>query len=423
MKYYARYINLEHRKDRNDHMQKELARVGVEADRHPAMFYMDMNFMDPKYRTMFNRTPGAIGCYASQVQVMLDAYDDGKHAMVLEDDLVFCSDFKKRLKIIETFMEKVEWDVIWLGGTYHRDKPYWHSLPHNKLLHDCPCGIDADYMKCGYKHFVQTFGAFSTHAYIVNHKSINKIVCLLEESISTSIGIDFSFIRLQPQLRTYAFVPGCVKQIDNESDIGTGITHFSRFNKLGSHWWADKMEDYVYINTRLDLVDLLRKFEVTGPSVEVGVAEGLFSKDLLQRGIEFLYMVDNWAHIQGIRGDGNFPQEWHDKNYTDALDRVSDFKNVAALRMMSQEASRQFADNSLAMVYHDADHSYKGVREDIVAWWPKVKPGGIMAFHDYFMDKEYGVRKAVEEMFPTAQYNFILEPDIRNSGCWIRKPQ
>lgn len=31
----------------------------------------------------------------------------------------------------------------------------------------------------------------------------------------------------------------------------------------------------------------------------------------------------------------------------------------------------------------DARHDYCGVAEDLELWWPKVKPGGIFAGHDY----------------------------------------
>lgn len=31
----------------------------------------------------------------------------------------------------------------------------------------------------------------------------------------------------------------------------------------------------------------------------------------------------------------------------------------------------------------DADHSYDGVKRDIRAWWPVVKKGGLVFFHDY----------------------------------------
>lgn len=35
------------------------------------------------------------------------------------------------------------------------------------------------------------------------------------------------------------------------------------------------------------------------------------------------------------------------------------------------------------MVFIDGDHSYEGCKGDISAWLPHVKPGGIMAVHDY----------------------------------------
>ena len=38
------------------------------------------------------------------------------------------------------------------------------------------------------------------------------------------------------------------------------------------------------------------------------------------------------------------------------------------------------------LLYVDGGHSYDAVKRDIEAWVPKVKPGGIIAFHDYLED-------------------------------------
>lgn len=35
------------------------------------------------------------------------------------------------------------------------------------------------------------------------------------------------------------------------------------------------------------------------------------------------------------------------------------------------------------MVFVDGDHGTKAVEQDICVWLPKVRPGGVMAFHDY----------------------------------------
>jgi hypothetical protein len=81
------------------------------------------------------------------------------------------------------------------------------------------------------------------------------------------------------------------------------------------------------------------------------------------------------------------------------------------------------ADASCALVYVDADHAYEAVREDIVHWWPKLVPGGIMAFHD-FLNPAYGVRRAVEEFARHA--NLLIHPlpedKDEDAGAYIEKP-
>jgi predicted O-methyltransferase YrrM len=50
----------------------------------------------------------------------------------------------------------------------------------------------------------------------------------------------------------------------------------------------------------------------------------------------------------------------------------------------------------IALLFIDGDHSYAGVKRDL-EWIKLVKPGGIIAFHDYNDNKKYGVKKAVDE--------------------------
>lgn len=68
----------------------------------------------------------------------------------------------------------------------------------------------------------------------------------------------------------------------------------------------------------------------------------------------------------------------------------------------SAQAARHYQDESLDFVFIDADHSYQAVKRDIGAWLPKVKPGGIIAGHDYTPDPFIGdgVIRAVNETFP-----------------------
>ena len=57
------------------------------------------------------------------------------------------------------------------------------------------------------------------------------------------------------------------------------------------------------------------------------------------------------------------------------------------------------ADGDLDWVFIDANHNYDYVRADIAAWTPKVRPGGIIAGHDYLDRDGWGVIRAVDEAF------------------------
>jgi predicted O-methyltransferase YrrM len=70
---------------------------------------------------------------------------------------------------------------------------------------------------------------------------------------------------------------------------------------------------------------------------------------------------------------------------------------VQILPQLSTIAARSFPDNSCSFVFLDADHEYSSVKEDLEAWVPKVKPGGIIAGHDYEDPLWPGVAKAVNE--------------------------
>ncbi len=116
-----------------------------------------------------------------------------------------------------------------------------------------------------------------------------------------------------------------------------------------------------------------------------------------------LYGVDTWA------GTPNDPEQHG--NYGPLIERNGDpfdifQKNMKAgcaeelvtpIRMPSVEAAKQFDDESVDFCFIDADHTEKAVREDITVWLPKVRPGGLLAGHDYHLP---GVRAAVDDMLP-----------------------
>jgi len=253
--YYASFVNLDHRTDRLTHMTEQLNRIGLSATRTRGMKPEDVeNVLAPseKIATMLRRTPGAVGCHFSQVQVMKDALAMDKHAFVMEDDLIFCEDFTERWDAINHWLEGNEWDIFWLGSSFHVNPPYWHCRGGSKDVRNnasAELGYDAKQIT-PHNRIIQTFGAFATFAYLVNKNSIEKILGLLDENLHRSIGIDWAMILLQPRLKCYAFLPGCVKQMDSQSDIGNGITRWSGFLQLNgtrensAYVYQERMEDF-----------------------------------------------------------------------------------------------------------------------------------------------------------------------------------
>lgn len=172
------------------------------------------------------------------------------------------------------------------------------------------------------------------------------------------------------------------------------------------------------------LPDLLRHFSLPMIAVEIGVAGGSFSQELLEEGIEKIYCLDNWEHIPDTTGDGNFPPDFHKMTYKEFKVR---FKKLFAgqvfeLKGLSSEMHKHIPDNSLGLVYHDSCHEYETVVNDIYYYMPKLVSGGIFAAHDYF-NSAYGVKQAVDEYIVKhgLTLNNIPDDHPNSATVWFRK--
>ena len=132
---------------------------------------------------------------------------------------------------------------------------------------------------------------------------------------------------------------------------------------------------------------------------EIGVRGGVTISHLLKTFTELvMYAVDPWEHQPGALEDYT---KWDfDDIYKKYQDRVFGCEDrIIELKEYSVSASSNVADGSLDFVFIDAQHDYKSVRQDIIAWMPKVKKGGIVSGHDY-QRKFSGVMQAVDELLP-----------------------
>lgn len=85
------------------------------------------------------------------------------------------------------------------------------------------------------------------------------------------------------------------------------------------------------------------------------------------------------------------------------------FRNVSVMIATSEKAIGYFSSgDTFDMIFLDAMHTYEDVKADIERWWPKLRPRGIFAFHDYGHDHFPGVKQAVDERFGGPLKNVVV---------------
>lgn len=118
----------------------------------------------------------------------------------------------------------------------------------------------------------------------------------------------------------------------------------------------------------------------------------------------------------------------HEGRYQQTLSLLAQFGDRSDVwRLTGHDAGGQLQDESLDFAYIDARHDYSSVREDIRDWWPKVKPGGLLAGHDYIDGKlptgTYGVKSAVDEFFTERRLRvFHTWRDATTKSWFVLKP-
>lgn len=231
------FINLSSRTDRRDHAEQQFAKQGITANRFEAFLPEEWNGPAEQVQRIKNRTPGAIGCYMSQIEVMRTCDADSIVA-VCEDDVVFAPDMADRIRYAESALPE-DWDVFYLGATFHVPGEWYKDPECASWGHR---GVDAE--QVGDSRIMRVFGMWGTYAYFVNGAKMEKVVDLLQENCHRSDGIDHNFMELGDKVNAYCMVPGMAWQYDNQSNIGHGVTMFSGFKKLGPYVWADDMYDF-----------------------------------------------------------------------------------------------------------------------------------------------------------------------------------
>jgi len=135
---------------------------------------------------------------------------------------------------------------------------------------------------------------------------------------------------------------------------------------------------------------LPKLFQMAGhKGAEIGVRDGAFSEEICKVVRGEHVCVDIWDEYY------HFDKDYGRKNLEACRERLKPY-NVRYIEKPSVEAAAEIDDESLDYVYIDADHRFDYVMEDLIAWGRKVRPGGVIAGHDYYRFRNAGVVDAVD---------------------------
>jgi predicted O-methyltransferase YrrM len=102
-----------------------------------------------------------------------------------------------------------------------------------------------------------------------------------------------------------------------------------------------------------------------------------------------------------------------------AIQRLTPFGDRSIrVKESSVDAAKMVPAGRLDFVFIDADHSYEAVKEDMAAWYPALRPGGLFSGHDY---RWAGVQQAVDEFASANNLKGYCSP--KESDIWyLQKP-
>lgn len=166
--------------------------------------------------------------------------------------------------------------------------------------------------------------------------------------------------------------------------------------------------------------------------VEVGVYRGDHADQILLHNPEVRLTAVDMFDLHAERKNTAYTTQATDKTarrmgdqqhateaYQSTVSKLQRYGSRAkVLKASSEEAVSQFS--NLDFAYIDGDHSYGGCLADLQRWWEVIRPGGILAGHDFGVPR-FGVSDAVNAF--ASKMQLIAVTNAASHGEWlIRKP-
>lgn len=140
------------------------------------------------------------------------------------------------------------------------------------------------------------------------------------------------------------------------------------------------------------LVDILKDLGPTITGIEIGLATGSSSYLLTSScpNISKLYGIDPFMPYKDWNSD--ILEDQINSMFDIFKENITLIPNLEFIHKTSVDAANLFKDESVDFIFIDGDHSEQAVYNDLKMYVPKVKKGGIISGHDWFLES---VRSAV----------------------------
>lgn len=180
--------------------------------------------------------------------------------------------------------------------------------------------------------------------------------------------------------------------------------------KEQKEFWPDT--DHIAVASLQPYLEKLDQLKFT---CEIGVWTGCSSIYMLETfsSIEMHSCADPYVSYSDNPGTPA-PQHVYDKFYQTWLDNQRLHTNrIDFHKITSKEFAAKLLDNYFDFIFVDGDHSRQGVYSDLKLFYDKVRPGGIIAGHDWESQGWFGVQEGVLDFMkelPQDKQNFELVP-------------
>ena len=177
------------------------------------------------------------------------------------------------------------------------------------------------------------------------------------------------------------------------------------------------------LHSRVDFGVFLNQYGLLGIGVEIGTNEGHFAEVWREQwNGRLLVCVDPWAKLDDYPDAINTKDR--EKDYQAPVQRLRRFGDrVQLVRKRSGIAALEMHRDSIDVAYIDGNHWRPHVDGDLMAWWRVVRPGGILAGHDWSDFWQHQIQPAVIEFAARNGNLQVYFTDEFEASWYIWKPK